>query len=57
MLVTNNNDDECEVEQMAKRCRSNNDSDEALKQNYAALLGVISLMCRDALFEGICKYP
>jgi hypothetical protein len=57
MLVTNNNDDECEVEQMAKRCRSNNDSDEALKQNYATLLGVISLMCRDALFEGICKYP
>jgi hypothetical protein len=43
MLDTNNNDDGCEVEQIAKRCRSNNDSDEALKQNYATLIGVISL--------------
>jgi hypothetical protein len=38
------------------RYRSNNDSDEALKQNYATLIGVISLTCPDALFEGICKY-
>jgi hypothetical protein len=33
MLDTNKNDDGCKVEQIAKRCRSNNDSDEALKQN------------------------
>jgi hypothetical protein len=56
MLVTDNNDDRCEVEQIAKRCRSNNDSDEVLKQNYSTLLGVISLMCPDALFDGICSY-
>jgi hypothetical protein len=56
MLVTDNNDDGCKVEQIAKRCRSNNDSDEALKQNYATLIGVISLMCPEALFEGISNY-
>jgi hypothetical protein len=56
MLVTDNNDDGCEVEQIAKRYRSNNDSDESLKQNYATLIGVISLTCPDALFEGICNY-
>jgi hypothetical protein len=56
MLVTDNNDDGCEVEQIANRCRSNNDSDEALKQNYATLIGVISLTCPDALFERICNY-
>jgi hypothetical protein len=31
MLVNDNKDDGCEVEQIAKRCRSNNDYDEALK--------------------------
>jgi hypothetical protein len=56
MLVTDNNDDGCEVEQIAKRSRSNNDSDESLTQNYATLIGIISLMCPDALFEGICNY-
>ena len=57
MLVTDNNDDGCEVEQIAKRYRSNNDSDESLKQNDATLIGVIiSLMCPDALFEGIYNY-
>jgi hypothetical protein len=56
MLHTDNNDDGCKVEQIAKRSRSNNDSDEALKQNYATLIGVISLTCPDALFEGICNY-
>jgi hypothetical protein len=56
MLVTDNNNDGYEVEQIAKRCRSNNDSDETLKQNYATLIGVISLTCPDALFEGICNY-
>jgi hypothetical protein len=56
MLVTDNNDDGCEVEQIAKRCRSNNDSDAALKQNYTTLIGVISLTCPDTLFEGICNY-
>jgi hypothetical protein len=56
MLVTDNNDDGCEVKQIVKRCRSNNDSDEILKQNYATLIGVISLTCPDALFEGICNY-
>jgi hypothetical protein len=56
MLVTDNNDDEWEVEQIMKRCKSNNDSDEALKQNYATLIGVIGLTCSDALFEGICSY-
>jgi hypothetical protein len=35
MLLTDNNDDECEVEHIVNRCMSNNDSDEALKQNYA----------------------
>jgi hypothetical protein len=39
-----------------RRCRPNNDSDEALKQNYATLIGVISLTCPDALFEGIYNY-
>jgi hypothetical protein len=56
MLVTDNNDDGCEVEQIAKRSRLNNDSDESLTQNYATLIGIISLMCPDALFEGICNY-
>jgi hypothetical protein len=32
MLVTDNNINECEVEQLAKRYRSNNDSDQSLKQ-------------------------
>jgi hypothetical protein len=31
MLVTDNNDDGCEVEHITKRCRSNNDSDQPLK--------------------------
>jgi hypothetical protein len=56
MLYTENNDDGYKVEQIAKRCRSNNNSDEALKQNYATPIGVISLTCPDALFEGICNY-
>jgi hypothetical protein len=56
MLVTNNNDDGCEVEHIVKRCRPNNDSDQPLKQNYITLIGVISLTCPDALFEGICNY-
>jgi hypothetical protein len=56
MLVTDNNDDGCEIEQIVKRSRSNNDSDESLKQNYATLIGVISLTCLDALFEEICNY-
>jgi hypothetical protein len=56
MLVTNNNNDGCEVEHIAKRCRLNNDFDQSLKQNYATLIGVISLMCPDALFEGIYNY-
>jgi hypothetical protein len=55
MLVTENNDDGCEVEQIAKRCSSNNDFDQPLKQNYATLIGVISLTCHDALFEEICN--
>jgi hypothetical protein len=56
MLITDNNDDGCKVEQIAKRCRSNNDFDEILKQNYVTLIGVISLTWPDALFEGICSY-
>jgi hypothetical protein len=56
MLVTDNTDDGCEVEQITKRCRSNNDSDEPLKQNYVTLIGVISLTCPIALFEGIYNY-
>jgi hypothetical protein len=56
MLDTDNNNDGCKVEQIAKRYRSNNDSDEALKQNYATLIGVMSITCHDALFEGICNY-
>jgi hypothetical protein len=56
MLDIDNNDDGCEVEQITKRCRSNNNSEEALKENYATLIGVINLTCPDALFEGICKY-
>jgi hypothetical protein len=31
MLVTDNNDDRCKVEQIEKRCRSNNNSDPPLK--------------------------
>jgi hypothetical protein len=31
ILVTDNNDDGYEVEQIAKRCRSNNDFDQSLK--------------------------
>jgi hypothetical protein len=56
MLVTDNNDDGCEIEQIVKRSRSNNDSDESLKQNYTTLIGVINLTCLDALFEEICNY-
>jgi hypothetical protein len=56
MLVTDNNDDRCELEQIVNRCRSNNDSNESLKQNYTTLIGGISLMCPDALFEGIYNY-
>jgi hypothetical protein len=56
MLVTDNNDDGCKVEHIAKRCRSNNDSDEPLERNYAMLISVISLICPDALFEGIYNY-
>jgi hypothetical protein len=56
VLDTDNNDDGCEVVQIVKRCRLNNDSEEALKQNYATLIGLISLTCLDALLEGICKY-
>jgi hypothetical protein len=50
MLVTDNNNDGCEVEQLVKTCRSNNDSDQLLKQNYEIVIGVIILMCLDALF-------
>jgi hypothetical protein len=56
MLVTNNNDDGCKVEQIAKRCRSNSNSNQPLKRNYETHIGVISLTCPDALFEGICNY-
>jgi hypothetical protein len=56
MLVTDNNDDGCEVEQIAKRCRSNNNFDQSLKCNYATLIGVINLTYSDSLFEGICNY-
>jgi hypothetical protein len=56
MLLTEDNFDGCEVEHIMNRCRSNNDSDEAHKQNYATLIDVISLTCPDALFEGICNY-
>jgi hypothetical protein len=56
MLLTEKNDDGCKLEKIAMRCRSNNDSDEALKQNYATLIGVISLTCPDALLDGICNY-
>jgi hypothetical protein len=56
MLVTDNNDDGCEVEHVVKRCRSNNNSDKEVSQNYATLIGIISLMCLDALFDGICNY-
>jgi hypothetical protein len=56
MLLTEDNFDGCEVEQIVNRCRWHNDSDEVLKQNYATLIGVISLTCPDALFEGICNY-
>jgi hypothetical protein len=50
MLVTDNNNDGCEVEQLVKTCRSNNDSDQLLKRNYEIVIGVIILMCLDALF-------
>jgi hypothetical protein len=50
MLVTDNNNDGCEVEQLVKTCRSKNDSDQLLKQNYEIVIGVIILMCLDALF-------
>jgi hypothetical protein len=56
MLVTDNNDDGCEVKHIVKRCRSNNDSDEEVSKNYATLFGVISLTCPDALFDGIYNY-
>jgi hypothetical protein len=56
MLVTDNNNDGCEVEHIVKRYRSNNDSDEEVSQNYTTLIGVISLTCSDALFDGICIY-
>jgi hypothetical protein len=56
MLVTNNNDNGCEVEQLAKRYRLNNDSDQPLKWNYETVVGVIGLTCPDALFEEICSY-
>jgi hypothetical protein len=56
MLLTEDNFDGCEVEQIVNRCRSNNDSDDALKQNYATLIGVIYSTCPNALFEGICNY-
>jgi hypothetical protein len=56
MLLTDNNDDGCEVEHIAMRCRPNNNSDQPLKQNYATLIGVISLTCSNALFEGIRNY-
>jgi hypothetical protein len=42
MLVTDNNDDGCEFEHIAKRFGSNNDSDEPLKLNYAMLICVNS---------------
>jgi hypothetical protein len=51
MLVTDNNDDGCEVEHIVKRCRSNNDNGCEVEH-----IGVISLMCHDALFDGICSY-
>jgi hypothetical protein len=56
VLLTEDNFDGCEDEHIVNRCRSNNNSDEALKQNYTTLIGVISLTCHDALFEGICNY-
>jgi hypothetical protein len=56
MLVTDNNDDGCEVEHIVKRSRSNNDSDGEVSQNYATLIGVISLTCSDSLFDGIYNY-
>jgi hypothetical protein len=56
MLVTDNNDDGCKVEHIINRCKLNNDSDEEVPQNYATLIGVISLTCFDALFDGICNY-
>jgi hypothetical protein len=56
MLVIDNNDDGCEVEHIVKRCRLNNDFDEEVSQNYTTLIGVISLTCRDVLFDGICNY-
>jgi hypothetical protein len=56
MLVTDNNDDGCEVEHIVKRYRPNNDSDQSLKWNYTTLISVISLTCSDALFEGIYNY-
>jgi hypothetical protein len=56
LLLTEGNFDGCEVEHIVNIWRSINDSDEALKQNYAILIGVIGLTCPDALFEGIYNY-
>jgi hypothetical protein len=56
MLVTDNNDNGCEVDQLAKRYRSNNDSDQSLKWSYETVIGVIGLTCPNALFEGIYTY-
>jgi hypothetical protein len=56
MLVIDNNDNGCEVEQLAKRCRLSNNSDQSLKQNYETVIGVMGLTCPDTLFEGICNY-
>jgi hypothetical protein len=43
-------------EHIVKRSRSNNDSDGEVSQNYATLIGVISLTCSDSLFDGIYNY-
>jgi hypothetical protein len=56
ILVTDNNDDGCEFEHIVKRCRSNNNSNEEVSQNYATLIGVINLTCPDTLFDGIYNY-
>jgi hypothetical protein len=55
ILVTDNNDNGCEVVHLAKKYRSNNDSDQSLKQNYETMIGVIGLTSPDALFEEICN--
>jgi hypothetical protein len=51
ILFTDNNDNGCKVEQLAKRYRSNNDFDPSLNGNYETVIGDIRLMCSDALFE------